>query len=364
MFKHPRFGRVVRAGDQRAQPVDGVDAGDIRQRFGCGCLDIGAVVFGRVARERFKRQVGFDLTIVHDQETVLGDCFAYDGEIEVPFVEDGFRLCLKLGTQDHQHPFLGFRQHHLVGGHGVFAGRDLFEVQTYTKVALVAHLYGRTGQARSAHILDRNHGTGRHQFERGFHQALFGEGVADLNGGTFVFDGVVELGRCHRRAAHTVAAGFRAKVNDRHANAGSGGIEDLVGVGQTGGKGVHKAVAIIGGVKTHFAAHRGHAKAVTVAAHTRDHAMHQLACLAVVGRPEAKRVHRRDRTRAHREDVPQDAAHAGRRTLIGFDVGRVVVALHLEDQRLAIADINDARILARAADHLWAFGRQGTQPFL
>ena len=92
--------------------------------------------------------------------------------------------------------------------------------------------------------------------------------------------------------------------------------------------------------------------------------MHQLACLAVVGRPEAKRVHRRDRTRAHREDVPQDAAHASRRTLIGFDVGRVVVAFHFEDQRLAVADINDARILARAADHLRAFGRQGTQPFL
>ena len=357
MFKHPRFGRVVRAGDQRAQPVDGVDAGDIRQRFGCWCLDIGAVVFGRIARQRFKRQVGFDLAIVHDQETVLGDCFAHDGEIEVPFVEDGLRLCLKLGTQDHQHPFLGFRQHHLVGGHGVFAGRYFLKIKAHTKVALVAHFHGRTGQACGTHILNGDHGTGRHQFERGFHQAFFGEGVADLNGGTFVFDGVVELGRCHRRAAHTVAAGFRTKVNDRHANAGSGGIEDLVGVGQTRSKGVHKAVAVIGGVKAHFAPHRRHAKAVTIAANACNDAMHQLARLAVVGRPEAKRVHRRDRTRAHRKDVPQDAAHASRRTLIGFDVGRVVVAFHFEDQRLAVADINDARILARSADHLWAFGR-------
>jgi hypothetical protein len=48
-------------------------------------------------------------------------------------------------------------------------------------------------------------------------------------------------------------------------------------------------------------------------------------------RAEAQRVHRRDRPRAHGEDVAQDAADAGRRALIGLDEGGVVVALHLED---------------------------------
>ena len=37
------------------------------------------------------------------------------------------------------------------------------------------------------------------------------------------------------------------------------------------------------------------------------------------------------RARAHGEDVAQDAADAGRRALVGLDVGWVVVALHLED---------------------------------
>ena len=37
--------------------------------------------------------------------------------------------------------------------------------------------------------------------------------------------------------------------------------------------------------------------------------------------------------RAHGEDVAHDAADAGRRALVGLDVGGVVVALHLEDAR-------------------------------
>jgi hypothetical protein len=41
----------------------------------------------------------------------------------------------------------------------------------------------------------------------------------------------------------------------------------------------------------------------------------------MIRRAEAQGVHRRDRPRAHGEDVAQNAADAGRRTLIRFDVG-------------------------------------------
>ena len=40
------------------------------------------------------------------------------------------------------------------------------------------------------------------------------------------------------------------------------------------------------------------------------------------------------------------------------------MAFHLEDHALAVADIDDARVLAGAADDLRAFGGQGAQPFL
>ena len=70
--------------------------------------------------------------------------------------------------------------------------------------------------------------------------------------------------------------------------------------------------------------------------------------LRVVERAEADRVERRDRPRAHREDVAQDAAHAGRRALRRLDERRVVVALDLEDHREAVADRDGAGVLARA----------------
>ena len=40
------------------------------------------------------------------------------------------------------------------------------------------------------------------------------------------------------------------------------------------------------------------------------------------------------------------------------------MALHLEDHRLTVADIDDACVLTGAADHLRAFRRQGAEPFL
>ena len=68
----------------------------------------------------------------------------------------------------------------------------------------------------------------------------------------------------------------------------------------------------------------------------------------MVGRTEAQRVHDRHGTRAHRDDVAHDAADAGGRALVGLDVGRVVVRLDLEGDRPALADVDDAGVLADA----------------
>ena len=82
----------------------------------------------------------------------------------------------------------------------------------------------------------------------------------------------------------------------------------------------------------------------------------------MIGRAEPQRVHVGDRTRAHGEHVAHDAANAGRRALIGLDIGRMVVALHFEHGRLAVAEIDNARVLAGPLDHLRAFGRQLPEP--
>ena len=76
---------------------------------------------------------------------------------------------------------------------------------------------------------------------------------------------------------------------------------------------------------------------------------------------EAQKIQAGDRPRAHREHVAQDAADPRRRALIGFDERGVVVALHLEDAGVAVANVDHAGVLARTANHPGRLGRQLAQ---
>ena len=104
---------------------------------------------------------------------------------------------LAVGPEHHQHPLLALRQHHLVGGHAGLALRHRVEVEFDADAALAGHLDRGTGQAGRAHVLDRDDGVGRHQFQAGLDQQLLGERIADLHGGPLVL-GV--LGRTRRTA--------------------------------------------------------------------------------------------------------------------------------------------------------------------
>ena len=72
--------------------------------------------------------------------------------------------------------------------------------------------------------------------------------------------------------ADAVASRFRAKINHRHADAARGRIEDRIRIGETGGKGVDEAVAVVAGVDPHLAADIRHTEAVAIAADARDDA--------------------------------------------------------------------------------------------
>ena len=78
----------------------------------------------------------------------------------------------------------------------------------------------------------------------------------------------------------------------------------------------------------------------------------------VVERAEAQRIHQRDRAGAHREDVADDAADAGRRTLVRLDRRRVVVALDADRDRETVADVDDTGALTRADEHPRRLGRE------
>jgi hypothetical protein len=121
-----------------------------------------------------------------------------------------------------------FREHHLVGRHRLFAAGHAVEVEPDAEAALVAHLDRRAGQPGRAHVLDRDHRARGHEFQARLQQALFGERVADLHGRALFLGVGAEFGRGHGRPADPVAPGLGAQVDDRHADARGGRIEDLV----------------------------------------------------------------------------------------------------------------------------------------
>ena len=70
----------------------------------------------------------------------------------------------------------------------------------------------------------------------------------------------------------------------------------------------------------------------------------------MIERSKAQTVHRRDRPRAHREDVAQNSANARCGALKRLDERRMIVRFDLESGAPAVAEIHNAGVLARRHD--------------
>src|SRR5512133_296587 len=80
-------------------------------------------------------------------------------------------------------------------------------------------------------------------------------------------------------------------------------------------------------------------------------------------RPEAQRIHHRDWTRTHREDVTQNSAHASRSSLEWLNERWMVVRLDLECAGPPVADIDDSGMLTWALQHELAARRQALEVY-
>jgi hypothetical protein len=109
-------------------------------------------------------------------------------------------------------------------------------------------------------------------------------------------------------------------------------------------------------VEDGFASDGRHADAVSVVPDAGDRALEHPAGIA-----EAKPVEERDRPRAHRDDVSQDAADAGRGSLERLDRGRVVVALDLERDCEPVAEADDTGVFTRSLQDTITFRGQALQ---
>src|SRR5262249_39776337 len=110
-----------------------------------------------------------------------------------------------------------------------------------------------------------------------------------------------------------------------------------------------------------FTADGGHAHAVTVPANARYHALNQIGGAGMINRAKAKRIERSDRSRAHSEDVTDDAADSSRCAMVRFNERGMIVALDFKDDRKSIAYVNDPRIFTWSLKDLRSSGRQLAQ---
>src|SRR5882672_2471125 len=164
---------------------------------------------------------------------------------------------------------------------------------------------------------------------------------------------------------NTIAAGLGADVQNGIADPGRFAKENLIYAHQAEREGVNQRIQRIGIVEGDLAADSRHAERIAIMRDAGHHARQQRTIappiFRIVERTKAQAVQRRDRTRAHGEDVTQNPADPGGRALERFDKRRVIVRLDLESSAPAIAEINYSGILARGNDDALAGGRQTLQ---
>ena len=123
----------------------------------------------------------------------------------------------------------------------------------------------------------------------------------------------------HAHPADAVAPGAGPEQHGEVALAAGLAEHQPVGGQHAEAQHVHERVAAVGLVEHHLAADGRDADGVAVTGDARHDTFGDPAAAGVVERTEPQRIHERDRTSAHREDVAQDAAGAGGGALIGLD---------------------------------------------
>ena len=323
-----------------------------------------------IVGQRGVRNLGDNLAVLQHAHGWLIDDAADGDRVQSPLLEDAEDLVLAALLGHQQHALLRLAQHDLVRRHAGFALRHQVEFDFQADAAAATHLAGRAGQAGRAHVLNADDRAGLHGFQAGLQQQLLHEGIAHLHVRTLRLGLLAELLAGHGGAVNAVAPGLGADVDHGIARAGGLGIENLVASDQSEGKRIDQRIARVAALELHLAADIRHAKAVAVGGDAAHHAFHHGVVLVQrllvdsglgCDRPKAQRVHDGDRTRAHGEDVAQDAANAGRRTLERLDERRMIVRLDLEGAGPAVADVDDAGVLARPLHYAAAVRWQAPQ---
>jgi hypothetical protein len=312
---------------------------------------------GAQVRRPIRREAAFD----HRDVAVVGDPADHPAQ-DAPPLADRRDLRQPVRPRDDHHPFLRLTDHDLERRHARLPARDRVQVDPNPGPGAVRGLRHAAGDPGRTEVGEALGEARREDLQGRLDEQLLRERVADLD--RRPLRGILGAERRRgedRRAADAVTPGRRPVQDHEVPGTWRGRAHDRVLAHEPDRHDVHEWVALVGRVEDQLAAHRRDAHAVAVAADSADDPVDEMARPGVCRVAEAERVEDSDRSRAHREDVAQDAADAGGRTLVRLDRGRVVVRLDLEGHCPAVADPHDAGVLTRAGDHVVAAGRQRPQ---
>ncbi len=368
-------------GAERGRGIVGVQRGEVG-----GCGD-GAVVDRTVAQagdghvgngQRVGRQHGrcvaprcgrigardahrVEQPVVHAEATGVGDA-PDDRRPDLPAPAQLEHRLEVLRRDDGEHALLALRRHHLDAVHPRLPLGHAGEVDVHPRTGLGRGLRRRARDAGGAEVLHPDREPGVEELEARLDEALLLVGIADLHRRPLRLVTLGEAGGGeHARPADAVAPGGRPQQHRDVADALGLGEHQPLHRQHTEAEHIDERVVAVAVVEHDLAAHRRHADRVAVAADAGDHAFDEIAGAGVVERTEPQRVHERDRTRAHREDVADDAADARGRALVGLDRGGMVVALDADGDREPVTDVDDAGALARTDQHPWCLGGKPTE---
>ena len=141
-------------------------------------------------------------------------------------------------------------------------------------------------------------------------------------------------------------------------------------------KNVYQRIALEAFIEINLAANGRDPYAISVVCDTGDDTREQSAIrcdfrfsnfgtrIFIRDRSKSQRVQAKLRTCAHGENIPNDSAHSGGCALERLNSAGMIVALHLERDRPAIANIDNARIFFAGLDqNVWTGGGKFSQFF-
>ena len=194
--------------------------------------------------------------------------------------------------------------------------------------------------------MDAGDGIGGEEFEAGFEEEFFFEGIADLDGGAIFFAFFGEFSGGKGGTCEAVAARFCADIKHWVADSFGGSSGDLFVAEDAEIEDIDEGISFVALVEVDLAADGGDADTISVVSDSCDDTCEEAAIgfdvFAFAGDgAEAQGVEGENGACAHGKDIANDATDACGGPLEGFDGAGMIVAFHFESDRPAVTDIDD-----------------------